>query len=122
MADSGEAFFSAWGFMASKSVLLIGLLILSLELRQLGISRTEAFVVWGLLGVALGKTTHSSLSCKPSHCSLVLVFVTAAVATGFLRCADRMRRLIIYLNVWIVSSNLLDLRYAPENSMSPSGS
>jgi hypothetical protein len=48
------AFVVAWGGMAAQSARLVGLLILSFELRQLGIGRWESIVFWIWLGVGIG--------------------------------------------------------------------
>jgi hypothetical protein len=52
------AFVVAWGGMAAQSARLIGLLILTFELRQLGISRWENIVLRIWLGVGLGTRTN----------------------------------------------------------------
>ena len=55
--SSSTAFVVAWGGMAAQSARLIGLLILSFELRQLGISRWENIVLgFKLEIVGLGAT------------------------------------------------------------------
>lgn len=48
------AFVVAWGDMAAQSARLVGLLVLSFELKQLGIKRWEIIVFWAWLGVAIG--------------------------------------------------------------------
>jgi hypothetical protein len=54
-----EAFLVAWGGMAAQSARLIGLLILSFELRQLGIRRWENIVLRIWLGIGLGTKTDA---------------------------------------------------------------
>lgn len=48
------AFVIAWGGMAAQSARLVGMLILSFELRQLGISRRESIIFWIWLGIGIG--------------------------------------------------------------------
>ena len=48
--------------MAAQSARLVGLLILSFELRQLGISRWESIVFWIWLGIGMG--TVADFRCK----------------------------------------------------------
>jgi len=49
-----SAFVVAWGGMAAQSARLVGLLILSFELRQLGIGRWESIVFWFWLCIGIG--------------------------------------------------------------------
>jgi hypothetical protein len=48
------AFVVAWGGMAAQSARLVGLLILSFELQQLGIGRWERIVFWIWLAIGIG--------------------------------------------------------------------
>ncbi|TFK75867.1 hypothetical protein BDN72DRAFT_353823 [Pluteus cervinus] len=65
---AGCAFVVAWGGMAAQTARLIGLVILFIELRYLGIGKWEsvAFLLWMIIGV-------------------VFLFVNNAIATGSLR-------------------------------------
>jgi hypothetical protein len=69
--------------MAAQSARLVGLLILSFELRQLGIGRWESIVFWIWLGVGIGTIIESRYSQQLILClRAVFVFVTNAISTG----------------------------------------
>lgn len=53
-----KAFVVAWGGMASQTAHIIGLVILSLELRELGIPRLEFFCVIGALLIGMGNKSY----------------------------------------------------------------
>lgn len=57
------AFVVAWGGMAAQAAQLVGLVMLLIDMRQLGVSRVESliFVVWLVIGI--GKNT--SLQVNP---------------------------------------------------------
>ncbi|THG98088.1 hypothetical protein EW026_g4031 [Hermanssonia centrifuga] len=51
--DAGCAFVVAWGGMASQLARLLGLAIVILELKRLGLRHWEPWLLWGALFVAL---------------------------------------------------------------------
>lgn len=48
--------------MAAQSARLVGLLILSFELRQLGLGRWESIIFWLWLGVGIGTSRSVNIS------------------------------------------------------------
>lgn len=72
--------------MASQSVRIVGLLMLSWRLRHLGAKRLEIYALWLSLVIVLGMfylLFNSSLRCSlPSG----LVFAVNATGTGAARC------------------------------------
>jgi hypothetical protein len=60
LSDIFSAFVVAWGGLASQLARLVGLLMLLLELRRLGISTLEWILCWVTLAVGLGRCLCAS--------------------------------------------------------------
>ncbi|KAF9652236.1 hypothetical protein BDM02DRAFT_3109676 [Thelephora ganbajun] len=78
-SETACAFVVAWGGTAAQTGRLIGLLILSLELKNFKIRRREIYIFWVLLFVLLG-----------------IVFANNAIAIGTLRPVLRLRISLCY--------------------------
>lgn len=88
------AFVIAWGGMAAQSARLVGLLILSFELRQLGIGRWEEIVFWIWLGIGL-----------------IFVFVTNAISTGTTKVVQQLAVSLCYRRYFLPTSLISSLVY-----------
>ncbi|KII95155.1 hypothetical protein PLICRDRAFT_48118 [Plicaturopsis crispa FD-325 SS-3] len=88
------AFFIAWGGMASQVAPLVGLLVLSCELRSLGVARSESLVFWILLGIGL-----------------VMVFATNAISIGTTKVVQQLGVSLCYRKHFLPTSLVASLIY-----------
>ncbi|KAF5387962.1 hypothetical protein D9615_000447 [Tricholomella constricta] len=88
------AFVVAWGGMAAQTARLIGLVILLLELRDLGIAKLELYITFACLFV-----------------TMVLVFVNNAVGTGSIRVFDPLGIAICYRKHFLPTALATSLIY-----------
>ncbi|KIM90842.1 hypothetical protein PILCRDRAFT_150990 [Piloderma croceum F 1598] len=88
------AFVVAWGGMAAQSARLVGLLILSFELRKLGIGRWETTVF--RIGLGIG---------------IVFVFVTNAISTGTTEVVQQIAVSLCYRRHFLPTSLVSSLIY-----------
>lgn len=72
--------------MASQSVRIVGLLMLSWRLRRLGAKQLEVYALWFGLFIVLGMSDSLLDSMRRCSLSLGLVFAVNATGTGAVRC------------------------------------
>ncbi|RDB22494.1 hypothetical protein Hypma_010137 [Hypsizygus marmoreus] len=88
------AFVVAWGGMAAQTARIVGLAILFLELRDLGIPRVEFYAIMGWL--CLG---------------MVLVFINNAIGTGITRAFEPLGMAICYRKHFLPTALVSSLLY-----------
>jgi hypothetical protein len=70
--------------MAANTAPQVGLFILSIELRRLGVSTMESIIFWVTQAVSISKFKNvTSMQLYSSLAPLVFTFVSAAIGIGF---------------------------------------